>query len=106
MARKHTPNYTPLADRIAGLKDSLLELRKVIAEQSAVITTLTEDLQLADKLSSDLRKELLARDLKIQRMKVNRDVVNDILQARTTALCALLRLNDPKWEPTAEESTP
>lgn len=77
-----------------------------IEEALATVEKLTKELDEsyaeATKLESELRREK-DKNLKLWTRLGN---LERLLSARTTALCSLIELPDPRWQPSKEDMTP
>lgn len=64
------------------------------------------DLAEAYEESTTLERELRSVRQKLDRMHTRADQESRLMTLRTSALCALLELPDPRWKPTKEEMEP
>jgi chromosome segregation ATPase len=95
---------------IEGLQKDLETERKLkaaeVTDLKAAYASLREELDLSDKEQLKLENELRRTREKYSKMQTRLDNLDALMARRTTALCALIELPDPKWVPKPEDMEP
>jgi len=98
MTKKNEPESAPYS--------LVNEQREKIAALEAEVARLTMELAEDDKENAKLSNELRRLNERHSRLQTRNENTERLMAQRTTALCALIELPDPKWVPKKEDMEP
>jgi predicted nuclease with TOPRIM domain len=84
----------------------LVDREAEIVSLRGEISRLTMELDHDDKENAKLENELRRVNDRFSRLQTRAEQLERLLAARTSALCALIELPDPKWVPKKEDMEP